>query len=143
MPSLVSRKHLGDIFKFVSHPGYNTVSGIFRNNSGATRTLFSLVGMPVKLSGGKWVPVLATDEANITGLVMSEEYVDTLANNTDWGTKVQVMVRGPALYDKDALPAADIAGTPFTLATIVTALAALSPPLIAQAEPATSQTQAT
>lgn len=142
MTTLTRGRSLGDIIKWLSHQGYNCISGVFRNASGGTLTNVQILGQPVKASSTKFVPVLATDESSAIGIVMTDQKV-TLANNTDLGNKVLILRRGPALINSDALPAADVAGTSFTVATLVTAYAALSPPIIAQTEPDTVETQST
>lgn len=132
MPTLTSRRKQGDMFKYIQHPEICLTSGIFRNGSGSTIPAgTSLLAQPLKLSGGKWVPVIATDEANVGGLMFSDIFLgDSLANATDYApsgtlTKVAVLTLGPAVVLKDALPANDVLGVALTWATIYTAFATI------------------
>ena len=126
MTALTKNSTLGDAFKNMISPQFNLVSGTFRNNSGASRTITGPCMMVVKLSSGKYVPVLSTDEANAGGLLFYQDDIGVLANSTDFGKKVPILVRGPAVINGDDLPTADIAGTTYdTLAEIKTALLAL------------------
>lgn len=140
MSNLTKGKSLGDIVKWLAHQGYNCESRVFRNTSGGALANVQILGQPTKMSSAKVVPVLATDEANATGICLHDEKI-TLANNTDLSYPVLVLRRGPAFLNKDALPTADVAGTNFTVTTLVTAYAAFSPPIICQTEPATTETQ--
>lgn len=134
-------KRLGDGLKWEVHPGYTRKSGTFRNNSGSALSDEYVIFQPVKLSSGKWVPVLATDEANAGGLLLIPDLIDSLANNTDYGVKAPVLVKGPLIFNKNSLPAADVAGTSFTIATLVTALEAKG--FVFVDEPSTVETQTT
>lgn len=132
-------KRLSDGIQFELHPAINRVSGTFRNASGSTIADAYVLFQPVKLSGGKWVPVLATDEASATGLVLIQDLIASLATATDYAVKAAILKKGPLVFNKDALPAADVTGTSFTIATLVTALEALGFTFVT--EPATVETQ--
>lgn len=144
---LTSRRKSGDIFKQISDPAICLTSGILRNVTGSTIPAGTpLVGQPVKLSSTKWTPVLATDEANATGLLFTDVFLgDSLATATDYapsGTlvKVAVLTLGPAIVLKDTLPANDVLGTPLTWATIYTALAAIDAHIKFVDDPPTTET---
>ncbi len=141
--------YLGDIVRAEWHRGYNAVSGKLVNPNGAASgdlTGFNPVGQPVKASGANYVFVLATDEASAIGFVAFDKNIN-LAHGATSDDKYLIMIRGPLLIDKDALPANDVAlggganGTAFTIATLLTAYAALSPPIIKQVEVTPTKTQ--
>jgi len=131
---------LSDILLYLLSPSFCYEEGTFKNNvAGLTMTDVVTLGLLVKKSGNYWVPVLATDEANAGGIIVSKKTV-TLAENAT--TKVTVLVRGPAIIAKAGLPTKDVASTNYTQATIVTALAALKVPIIAKDAPGETTTPA-
>lgn len=141
--------YLGDILRNEWHRSYCCVSGKLVNPNGAASgnlVGFNPIGQPVKASGANFVFVLATDEANAIGIVAYDKPI-TLAFGATSELPYLILRRGPALIDKDALPLKDVAlgggsaGTAFTVATLVTAYAALSPPIIAQVEVTPTKTQ--
>lgn len=81
-------------------------------------------GMVTEVSGGKHIPVAVA--ANAAGVLMENVY--NLAATTD--ITALVLKRGPALVNEDRLIINGL-----VLATIMTALAALSPPILAYKEP--------
>lgn len=137
---------LGDVIRNIWHPAYNYVSGKLVNPSATALAGVYVTGQPVKASGANYVLVLATDEANAIGLVAHDKPINLGASATSDDLYL-ILRRGPALIDYDALPLKDTAdgggdaGTAFTIATLVTAYAALSPPIIAQRELTPTKTQ--
>jgi len=103
-----------------------------------------VTGLPLKLNGTQWETVQATGEATATGLFLDDNGVppsEALANNAITARKYQILVRGPALYNKSVIPAKDLAGAAYTLATLVTQLATLQmQPMV---EPTKQATQTT
>ena len=84
-----------------------------------------MIGRPVKLVSTQWeLAIAATDEATVDGLVFDPTVGLTLANNAISTAVFVFLIRGPAVVNLNAI----VSG--FTLATIATALAALSPPII-------------
>lgn len=135
--ALTSGKVLGDVLKFISHPGINYESGVLTNASGSTQDVPNPIGQPVKRSSTKWVFVLAGDEANVDGLLLYQRPISgskALLNATDFDEKVLVLVRGPALINADALPAEDVAGDALDQADLEAALLVLG--IVSQHEPA-------
>lgn len=124
MTTLTNNAVQGDVVKYLLDPAYNVESYAFRNVSGATITDVELLGTVVKVSSGVVVPVLATDEANAQGVIISDEKIESLANNTTTTKKYAVLMRGPAIISQDELPTDDLAGDALTMATLVTALVA-------------------
>ena len=128
--------YLGDLLRTEFSRNYNMVSGKLVNPSATAITNQILLGQPVKASGSNYVLVKATDEASAIGIVAYDKPV-TLAGSATSDDLFMILRRGPAVIDKDILPLKDAdagggdAGTAFTIATLVTAYAALSPPIIA------------
>ena len=145
--SLTDRVRIYDLVKMELDTRINRASGHFKNVSGggALAAGAVVVGTPVKLSTGNWVPILAGDEANTGGLWLgdpaTQPFIEGLANNAVSALPGQVLVKGPAVVDKDKIPAKDVAGGTLTAATIITALAALG--ITTLAEPSTSAQQTT
>jgi hypothetical protein len=141
-----SGKVLGDLIRAAYHQGYCYVSGKLVNPSATALAGVSVLGQPVKASGANYVLVLATDEANAIGIVAHDKPINLALSGTSDDLYL-ILRRGPALIDYDALPLKDTAagggdaGTAFTIATLVTALAALSPPIIALRELTPTKTQ--
>jgi hypothetical protein len=140
--TLTRNRPLGNVFKWLTHPGFNLVSAKLVNPVNAALTLTDPCGLPVKASGSNYVVVLATDEANAIGLLYWDKPIDLTALGTS-DMKYPFLLRGPALFDKDSLPTNDIAVSPaaYTNATLVTALAARN--IIAQSEPVKTSQQTT
>jgi len=140
--SLTKGKVLGDIFKWLLHPGFNLVSAKLVNPVAVVQALTSPAGLPVKASGANYVIVQATDEANAIGLLYHDKPIALAASGTS-DLLYPFLIRGPALIDKDALPTHDVAATPvaYTNATLVTAYAARN--IIAMSEPTKTSTQTT
>jgi hypothetical protein len=94
----------------------------FRHTTGSNTSFQP--GLICEISGGKHIP-LAT-AANAASILLS--YVYLLATATD--LSVTVLKRGPALVNEDQLNA-----NGQTLATAVTALNGLSPPILTMKQP--------
>jgi hypothetical protein len=128
---------------------YTRTAGTVKNPSATALAAGGLiVGMPLKLVSTQWTIVLATDEANTGALFLGDDSAsipEALAQNAITQQAYPILVRGPALINKSVIVAKDPAGTAYTVATIVTALAALSPPIQTLVEPpaATTTTQTT
>lgn len=131
---------LGDLVKAVWDHGYSFVEGLLVNPVAVAKTGWNPIGQPVKASGANFVFVQDTDEAAAIGLVAHDKPINLGASATS-ADRYLILRRGPALYDKAVIAAADINGDALTASTIVTALAALSPPLIALTEVTPTQTQ--
>lgn len=125
--ALTSGKSLSDGLRYDSDPRYTRASGFLANNTGAEVTV-NVRLMPVKVVGGNYEIVLATDEANATGVIV-EDRTYTIADGEVANRKVPVMVNGPAILSLEGLPTADPAGTAYTMATLTAAYAAFDPPI--------------
>lgn len=141
MPTISKGRTMGDVVRYVLHPGYCIVSAYVVNPNAAAYAAQNLVGQPVKASGANYVFVESTDEAAVIGLFMHDKPVALGVSETTT-IKYPILVRGPALVDQDSLPVNDVAGVAFdTVAQLVTALAALDPPIIAVRQPVTESEQ--
>lgn len=142
MPTVLTRRRsAGDMFKYILSPAVCLVSGIFRNTSGGTLTNAYPMGQPVKVSSGKYVPVVAGDEANAVGLVWTDEKIASLANNTDYSPNLAFLRKGPAVVLIDALPTLDLAGGTLNWTTLATAL--LAQDITLKSDPVTTSIQTT
>lgn len=136
----------GDLIRHEIDPLHSRKAYVLRNTSGGAAAIANPVGLPCKVSGGKMVPVLATDEANATALLLTSEDIASVANNTDYAsdgsnpTKHSFLVWG-AKVDKAMIATTDPAGGTYTLADLVTALGASGIRIDAEAEPAVTETQ--
>ena len=137
---LTKGRVLGDVVRHIFHPGFNYESGSFENHLGTAIDLADVCGMPVKKVTGKWRSVQAGDEANATGLLLLQGPL-ALANGATYGEKVTVLVRGPALVDKDKIRTTDSSGAAINVTTVMTALNALN--IREQTEPTQTTTQTT
>lgn len=125
-------RSLGDVFKWLVHPGFCLVSAKLVNPLATALDLTDPVGQPLKASGANYVFVQDLDEANAIGLLYHDKPI-ALAGSATSEELYAILLRGPALIDKDALPLLDVNGTAFTVATLVTAYAARD--IQAQSEP--------
>lgn len=107
------------------------------DNSAGTDVLEVPAGFPLEADG---TLATATNESDIVALVLQPQRIP--AGET---VKVAVLLRGPCVINRDALPTADLAGTPanFDMDDFQTALEALDPPLVVKREPVTQETQTT
>lgn len=136
--NLNSGARLGDLVKYMEHPGISLVSAKIVGAAGQASVDANLLGQPVKASGANYIFVLAADIANALGFLYCQEPI-TLAAAGVSEKPYAIAIRGDLLYDKDQLPAADVVGSAITNANYVTALAARG--MIAQSEPTLKSTQ--
>lgn len=145
-PVITKRKPWSDLIKSIYDGYYCIERRLFQNASGATSgsalTVNSIYPIPVRAgsAAGSVIPVLAGNESACTGIMMYDKTISALSY---FGTiiDVPVLTRGPSILDSDAFPVLDVGGGTLTKATIITALAGLSPPIICKAGPtATTQT---
>lgn len=142
MAVLHKSKPLGDVFKSVFHPAYNYEGANILNDTGADLEKVDVCAQPVKKSGADWVFVLAGDEANVEGLLHSQELL-TLADNEVTTKPRAAMTRGPAIVNKDGFPDNDVAGDALDKDALALALAALDVPIVSVVDPSQTTTQTT
>lgn len=141
--SRASGTRLGDILREFWSYAYQVGGYKLVNPDATARAAQIILGQPVKASSTNMVFVKSTDEGNAIGLVLHNQPV-ALAISETTTLKYPVLLRGPALIDKDALPTADVAGTAFdTVAELVAAYAALDPPILTLTEPTQTSEQTT
>lgn len=133
--------YLGDLIRAEWQRGYNYVSAVVKNTGSSNVLGMNLLGQPLKVVSTVHNFVLTTDEANTTALFAHDKPMPSLAAAATSDDLFLILKRGPAIIDQDALPVTDVNGATLVPATIATALAALSPPIIAVREHATTKTQ--
>jgi hypothetical protein len=133
--------YLGDLIRAEFHRSYNFVSAKVKNTGSSNLLGAVLTGQPMKVVSTVHNFVLTTDEANTTALFAHDKPMPSIAAAATSDDLFLILKRGPAVIDQDALPTADVNGATLVPATIATALAALSPPIIAVSEPAQTKTQ--
>ncbi len=112
---------------------YTMESAVLENGGLAQYTDVEVAGMPVVLAAGVAtlveVGLVGADQTDANGIVATKGRV-TLATTAATVEKYLILTRGPAVVWNDGIAAADGEGTAYTKATIATALAAVSPPII-------------
>lgn len=146
MPNFTERVHEDDVVRWFLYEGYNKVKVTVHNRSGSTLTNADIMGMPLQADSsvsGDYMFLLAGSESYCVGLLLSQKsfVTATLANLGTFISKA--LVRGPAIVDKAWIKTADVLGSAYTMATIVTALQGLNPPVVVNTEWPTTVTQTT
>jgi hypothetical protein len=117
----------GDVFIETPREEYGMVNAKVTNDTGAAVDLTKedLIGYPVYLDGSTWkLCIPATDEAACDGLIFNPREGLDLADTVESEHEFAILVRGPAVVNLDEIE------TGFVVATLATALAAKSPPII-------------
>jgi hypothetical protein len=133
---LTKGRTLGDVLRNLWHNGYCLASKKLVNPLGAAIELNPL-GQPVKASGENMVFVQDGDEANAIGIVVHDGLVSLEASPAVSTRPYPVLVRGPALVDRDSLPTEDVNGDDFDVDALVEAYEAFNPPLVPVDQPTT------
>jgi hypothetical protein len=128
---LTDKVRIYDLVKMELDTRLSRASGKLKNLSATTALQGAIpVGYPVKFTTDHWETVLNGDEAATQGLWLgdpgTQPFLEQLAQNATSALPGQVLYAGPAIIDKDKIPATDIAGAALNQATIVTALLALA-----------------
>lgn len=139
--SLAAGYALGDLIRAEWHRGYCYVEAVVKNSGSSNLLGARLLGQPMKLISTVYNFVLTTDEANTTAVFAHDKPMPSIAAAATSVDRFLILKRGPALINQDALPVLDVNGATLVPATIATALAALSPPIIAQRELTPTKTQ--
>lgn len=136
-------KRVYDVLKWFVEERFCFATYKIKNDSGAAIAQGGIVpGTPLNLVAGNMETIESTEEAEIDGIFIDERTVPALAIAGLTEKEYRVLVRGPALVNKDAILAADYNGsTAYDLDAIVTRLAALDIQVLA--EPETVETQTT
>lgn len=143
---LSERANIDDVIRWELYEGYCRAVVTVHNRTGSTVSKADVMGQPLRNDTsvtGDYMFVQSTAESYTTALCLSRRSFaqSTLANAGTFKTKA--LVRGPAIVDKVWIPAADVLGVAFTIATVVTALQALVPPILVNDEHVTTVTQTT
>jgi hypothetical protein len=126
---------VGDFLKWEVEERFTRVAAKIQNKTGAAIAAGAIVpGTPLNLNGSQWETINATAEAGIDGFFVDYRVHEALANNAITAKRYSILVRGPALIDKNAIPTSDLQASPvnYTLATIVTRCAALDIQVLAE-----------
>lgn len=146
MPTVFTdRKRPYDFVKYELDQRYTRVTGTVKNKTGGSIVAGAIKpGQPLNLNGTQWETVDVGGESGVDGFFVDHRIPEALANDAVTALEYQILVRGPALVNLDAVPV-DTDGTTgaFTLATLKTRMEALSPPIIVLREPTTTQEQTT
>lgn len=138
MATITKNRSVSDFLLQHESTDYTVESAVIKNaTGGATVTDADLTGMPVVITPGSGVAELCEvglagfEETDANGLIVSNVRLSTLAATVSTTQKYAILLRGPATLVEQGLPAADHAGVTWdTLAEIITAFAALDPPII-------------
>lgn len=120
---------------------YTRESHILRNPTAGAVVLTDPVLYPVNLNAGKMELAVSGGEAGVDGLLLATEDFESQAATSDYTKKQAILVRGPAIVRKSALPVNDVDDVEFVQADLITRLAALSPPILVHSEPTQTTTQ--
>ena len=147
--SASEKRQPSDLIRFEYNQNYTRRKARVYNRSEAALTISDPIGYPIIVdagepsSGGAAAVAGAFafgkhgNESSTVGL-----YCDTTVKAISLAANsyvdVNILCRGPVIVDKaQGIPTTDYAGTGLTLATIVTALQALNPPILCGAEDTT------
>lgn len=130
LTTFTKRLKIGDLVKWEVLSLYCRDAGTIKNRGSGTLAQGGLVvGMPLIYSSSQWGTLLATEEASCAGIFLgndSDRINEPLAANAITVGKYQILVGGPAIINKSLLATADVNGVNFTMATLLTRLAALN-----------------
>lgn len=123
-------KKRGDLVRWMVDENrgiYCTVDATIKNTLGSIATLSAPLGMPLKYVTDHFELLASGEESLCAGLLLEENPIAALADAATTAQKYCILVRGPAVIDKDQLPTADGAATPvnYTMADLLAALVAM------------------
>lgn len=134
-----------DLVKMELDQRYTRTSGTIKNVTGGTIAAGAIkVGTPLNLNSTQWETIDKTGESAADGIVVDQRLIPSLANNGITTLEYEILCRGPALINLDAI-ADDPDGSTgaYVTADLKTRLAALNPPIMTMLEPTTTETQTT
>lgn len=141
MVTLTSTGKLGDLLKMEYDYRYTRVQGQWTNGTGSSKTL--PLGQPFSIdeSNGNLTNIESPNEADTECILLHP--VDKVVANGET-VELTVLINGPALINKNALPDADLVGaTAYDKDAIMTALEAKVPAIKELIEPTVTSTQTT
>lgn len=137
--------NVGDLVRHEYEPfnGYARDKVTVYNETGYDIVVDNPLAQPIMVSGahaGAYKFVAAGSEASAKGLVLRTDSLSVLN-----GASIVLvgLMRGPAIINKNTLPANDVNGNALTIATLVTALNGLNPSIKANPELSNAVTQST
>lgn len=143
MTTLTNRKRGSDFVKTEWDQRYNRVAAPIKNMTGGAIVAGAITpGYPLNLNGTTWETLDDAAESSADGFFVDDRITPALANNASTPLSYQILVRGPALVNLDAVPSS-IEGNAYDLAALETRMAALNPPIIVMREPTSTTEQTT
>ncbi len=127
-------------------PDYCLQACVVRNAHAGTVSITraGMRGLPVQIASAKAQLTAAASINTANALIMEvDRDITSLATNTDSTAIAICLVRGPAIFREGAVRLVDAAGAAITLATVRTALLAVSPPIVMIADAANAISQTT
>ncbi len=121
--SLVKIKVAGDVIKYFESVEHSMDEAVLENGGIGQYTDVEIGGRPVQVSGGVATFTEAGGEASVTGIV-AEQGIVTLAASGQTTKLYPILSRSGVIWES-GLAATDPLGVALTIATIVTALAAV------------------
>jgi hypothetical protein len=136
--ALSERSYLDDVIRHeYENFGYTRKPTTIHNRTGATITSPDVMCQPVRADSSvasEYRFLVAGEESYCTGLLIyNGSFAVTNLLNAG-ALKAAVLVRGPAIINKDALPAKDVSGGTLDHAALAAALAGLTPPILSNPE---------
>jgi hypothetical protein len=126
---LTENRRIDDLMKWeVESRGlFTREEATIKNTLGSTATLTAPLGMPVKYVTDHYELLASGEESLCAGLILETKPFTALTNGSTTTTRKLLLVRGPAVINKDELPDSDGAATPvaYTEADLLAALLAL------------------
>jgi hypothetical protein len=139
-----SIRELGNLVIYELHGNYCRESAVLDAPAGTTADAYRVFGLPVGAftrvsdNGGSVPIIIAGGEANAKGVCIEPKEKITLADGAATTVRYPVLMRGPAVINKNQLPATDPNGDAYNLDALAAALTAAG--IVVRAEPSTVTT---
>lgn len=131
---------VGDFLVWEVEERYTRVAARIQNKTAVALAAGAIVpGTPLNLNSAQWETINSGSETGIDGFFVDTRAHEALAIDAITAKRYSILVRGPALINKNAIPLNDLTATPdaYVLATIVTRCATLGIQVLA--EPVTKE----
>lgn len=127
MPTvLTDRQRVYDFLKWEVEPRYCRAAGTIKNIANADLAAGDIVpGTPLKLNGSNWEIALAADKDTVDGFFIDERKSEAIDAGETSVKEYQILARGPALVNKDAIPTLDPDGGALTAGNVQACAVAL------------------
>lgn len=127
--SLTMKKTIGDLLRWETESRgiFTRDEATIKNTLGSTATLTAPLGMPLKYVTDHYELLASGEESLCAGLLLHCEPIAALTTGSTTTERYLILVRGPAVIDRDQLPTSDGAATPvaYTMADLYASLTAL------------------